>query len=96
MLDSVVGAKAQLTGTEFAFLAASTFLSGVSPFVFPSKVGKKKEEGVKHSPVALTTEVLRRLLNTSFPQPLPCLRPWPWAPSTLASKRFATGARLRA
>ena len=46
MLDSVVGAKAQLTGTEFAFLVASTFLSGVSPFVFPSKVGKKKE-GVK-------------------------------------------------
>ncbi len=34
MLDSVVGAKAQLTGTEFLLLVAAPFAAGVSPFFF--------------------------------------------------------------
>ena len=37
MLDTVVGSKAQLTGTEFVFLA-TTITAGVSPFLFPVKV----------------------------------------------------------
>ena len=38
MLDTVVGSKAQLTGTEFVFLVATTITAGVSPFLFPVKV----------------------------------------------------------
>jgi len=38
MLDSMVGNKAQLTGTEFAFLLSCSAIAGLSPFFFPIKV----------------------------------------------------------
>jgi hypothetical protein len=38
MLDEVVGAKAQLSGTEFLFLVGVSLAAGVSPLVCAEKV----------------------------------------------------------
>jgi hypothetical protein len=38
MLDSVVGSKSQLTGTEFFFLLACSAVAGLGPLLFPLKV----------------------------------------------------------